>query len=52
MTLALWFWIIYVIALIFFGWRNYQNRAAVIDGFVWWVLIALLGIGTFGSPIK
>jgi len=52
MTLALWFWIIYIIALLFFGYRNYANKPAVLDSLVFWVLIALLGAGVFGSPIK
>lgn len=49
MTLAVLFWVIYIVAIIFHG---YRVRGAFLDSLVFWVLIALLGIGTFGSPIK
>ena len=52
MTIAIWFWIIYVVALLFFGYRNYANRAVILDSLVFWILIALLGFGVFNSPIK
>ncbi len=51
MSLSLWFWIIYVIGLIFFGSRVYRDRTVWPDVF-WWVLVALLGVGVFGGPIK
>lgn len=43
MSAGIWFWIIYVIALIFFGYRNRANTPAIIDGIVFWVLIGILG---------
>jgi hypothetical protein len=49
MTLALLFWLIYIIGFIFHG---YRDRGAIVDSLFWWVLIGLLGLGAFGFPIK
>jgi len=54
MTPAIWFWIIYVVALLFYGFMGYRsaNREFYINNLVLWVLLFLLGLGTFGSPLK
>lgn len=52
MTIGLLFWILYIVGFVFFGYRNYQNREAIFDSLFWWILIFLLGVGTFGFPIK
>lgn len=52
LSIGIVFWIVFLIALIFGGIRN---RDAIgtwfADSLVWWVLIFLLGLGTFGFPI-
>lgn len=52
MTLEIWFWIIYIIALVFFGYRNRANSGAIVDSLVFWILIGILGFAQFGSPVK
>lgn len=52
MTLALLFWILYIVGLVFFGFRNYSNRGVIFDNILWWVLFAIVGVGLFGNPIK
>ncbi len=52
MSLAFLFWIAYVIGLILYLSRNYNDRVYITNNFMYWILILLLGIGTFGSPIK
>ena len=51
--IGLLFWILFIIGFIFGG---YRGRAAIgewfADSLFWWVLVFLLGIGTFGFPIK
>jgi hypothetical protein len=52
MDKAIWFWIIYVVSVLFYGalaWPFDRTKASV---FVVFVLIFLLGLGIFGSPIK
>jgi len=49
LTIGLLFWILYIIGFIF---HAYRQRAEIVDSLFWWVLIFLLGVGTFGSPIK
>lgn len=51
MSVAIWFWIIFVVALLFWGFRSYREPYFV-NSLVFWVLIFLLGLGTFGSPLK
>jgi hypothetical protein len=48
MTLAILFWILFIVGFIFHG---YRQREAIIDSLFWWVLFLLLGLGTFGFPI-
>ena len=57
MTLAIWFWIIYVIALLFSLWTVYtpgqpypfRPWGVLVVVFI---LIGLLRLGVFGGPIK
>lgn len=56
MTLAVWFWIIYVLSLIFTGIGVYRtdpvNRLwGGLSGLVLWVLLFIIGLKLFGSPI-
>jgi hypothetical protein len=57
MTIAVWFWVLYVLSLFLGAWSNYDpalplwyRRGAA--WFMVWVLIGLLGWGAFGAPIK
>ena len=52
MTIALLFWILYIVGLIFFGIDAFRTREWSVPSILFWVLIALLGVGTFGGPIK
>jgi hypothetical protein len=52
MTIGFWFWVIYVIALIFYGVSVFRERNYSVPEIIFWILIALLGIGTFGGPLK
>lgn len=56
MTLQNWFWAIYVLSLLFFGfgyWRDdAPNRWRWGGWIIVWVLIGILGWKLFGSPIK
>lgn len=56
MTLGILFWMIYIIALFFSAWSNYETgqpfplkRAG--SHFVLWVLIGIVGWRIFGSPV-
>jgi len=61
MPLGYFFWMIYVIAILFGAWSNYEatpagqspiwmRRAGAY--FVLWLLVGLLGYATFGSVFK
>jgi hypothetical protein len=56
MSLENWFWAIYVIALLFGFWANYEagqpwyRRAGSYVAL--WILVGILGYGVFGSVIK
>jgi hypothetical protein len=55
MGIGIWFWLIYVLALVFgiFGWRAApDNHWTPGYSFVVWVLIGLLGWHAFGAPLK
>lgn len=52
LTVGLLFWILFIVGLIFYGYRNYADRGAIVDSLFWWILIFLLGIGVFGFPVK
>lgn len=53
MSLAIWFWVLYVIALVF---GCYTNRATVAawvgNGLIYFILLGILGYAVFGSAIK
>lgn len=50
MTLAILFWVLYIVALLFNVYRNYPSRS--FDYLVWFVLIGILGFAQFGGPVK
>lgn len=52
MSIGLLFWILYIVGLVFFGIGWYRSGEFSVPSIFWWVLIALLGVGTFGGPIK
>lgn len=45
MTLAILFWVIFVVAIVFFG---YRNRGIFVDSLPVWILIGILGFKVFG----
>lgn len=51
---AIWFWLIYVVALVFGGWLIWpgQDRRVFGSYGVMFILIGILGWGIFGSPIQ
>jgi len=49
MTIAILWWILYIIGIVF---GVYREGYGVVNSLFWWVLIGLLGYGVFGSPIK
>lgn len=56
-SVAIWFWLLYVICFFFSGWSYWpygQTPAYRPFGgmIVIYILIGLLGLGVFGSPIK
>lgn len=52
-TIGAIFWILYIVGLVVFGVGYYRDRSqSIINSLFWWVLIALLGFGAFGSPVK
>lgn len=59
MTLAVWFWLFFVLSLLLGGWGSYLDpsvayaRYGRVGGFVLLlVCLFLLGVAEFGSPIK
>lgn len=55
MSIAFWFWLLYVIALVFWGFgfnRAPEARWGAGHSIVLWLLVGLLGWSQFGSPIK
>jgi hypothetical protein len=51
-TLAILFWVLYIVSLVFGVW---ENRAAIVawgHGFLFFVLIGILGWATFGAPVR
>jgi len=49
LSIGLIFWILYIVGFIFYAVRD---REAIVNSAFWWVLFLLLGIGTFGWPIR
>jgi hypothetical protein len=53
MTIAMLFWILFIIGFIFHGVINRSALAGwAMDSLFWWVLIGLLGFEVFGGPIR
>jgi hypothetical protein len=49
MTIGLLFWILFIVGFVF---HTYRNRDPFLDSLFWWVLIFLLGLASFGWPIR
>jgi hypothetical protein len=57
MTLSVWFWLIWVIALLFGLWSYWPRGenpvwGAFGNGLILWILLGLLGWRVFGSPLQ
>ena len=57
MSLAIWFWIIYVISVLFSGFSLYKADPATRvlglgSSFVLWVLLFIIGMALFGGPVS
>jgi len=55
MTLQVWFWAIYVLSILFGGYRavsDPSSRSYWLNTVVFYVLVGLLGLATFGGPLK
>ncbi len=52
LSIGLLFWILYIVGLVVFGFDIYRSRVFAPTSLFWWVLIFLLGVGTFGFPIR
>jgi hypothetical protein len=53
MTIAILFWILFIVGLIFGGYSNRDNIGGwATNSLLFWILLFLLGIGIFGGPIK
>ena len=57
MTLAILFWVLYIVALVFGVWSGYTPGGPFAfktwgGGFLVFVLIGILGWATFGAPVK
>jgi hypothetical protein len=53
MSVGIWFWVIFVLGVVFWGWIVATPNApyAPYHPIVWLILIGLLGWGVFGPPI-
>lgn len=51
MSIAIWFWVIYVIAILFNVWSTWPINRANAGGLVFFILIGLLGWAQFGGPV-
>lgn len=54
MTVSILFWILFIVALVLgFALAPPEDRwGGVRTSLLWWVLIGLLGYGTFGAPLR
>ena len=52
LTVGLLFWILMIVWLIFGLWAYWPLNRANGPNFLLWFLLFLLGVGTFGFPIK
>jgi RsiW-degrading membrane proteinase PrsW (M82 family) len=51
-TIGAIFWIIYIIGVVLGFYSGYKDRTTIPVSLWLLVLLFLLGVGTFGSPIK
>ncbi len=49
MTLALLFWIVFVVSIVISISRNYTDRVFIINNLVYWILFGILGYAVFGG---
>lgn len=56
MQISVWFWVIYILALLFCGFGLYRSPVEARWGyggwFITWILIGLLGWKLFGGPVQ
>lgn len=52
LSIGIVFWILFIVGLVFYGFRNYADRNVLINGLFFWIMIFLLGCGVFGFPVK
>lgn len=52
MTLAIWFWVIYIIGIILGAYYGYRDRSALPTSIWLLVLLFIIGLAEFGSPVK
>lgn len=55
MSIAIWFWLIYVLCVIFGVWAEWpadHNYRPFGSRLVLWILLGLIGLRVFGSPIQ
>ena len=58
MSAGIWFWLLWVLTLIFGGWGMNPWRPAGVpwapfgSWFVLFILVGLLGLHVFGSPVR
>jgi hypothetical protein len=58
MTLGSWYWIILILSALFMGWTSYIPDASLTPfhrwgrGLLLFILLVLIGIQIFGSPLK
>lgn len=52
LSIGMIFWILFIVGLVFYSVGVFRTREFDAPSLFWWVLIFLLGIGTFGSPVK
>jgi hypothetical protein len=56
MPLAIWFWVFFVIAILFYNWISYDASKPWFrwggGGLLIFILIGILGFAVFGSAVK
>lgn len=56
MSIALAFWVLWIVAILFgagLAWpRTPEGRYAFGSQVLWWLLLGLVGWGTFGPPLR
>lgn len=51
MSIGFVFWLLMILALVFGIWRGWGDRFVMGGSLLLWILLFLLGWGTFGFPI-